>query len=175
MTGSGGLIEGLEPEAFRRMRRLAWAGAGLATVVFAVFVFVFSRYGGGFVDGLSGRVGEVVAARAIALADSGQPEAAAEVYAEALQAQFDDSQQRVWCYRRYGEVLMSLQRWTEAAEAFEGALAMNGRDWPSHRRLCETLRKQGLEGAVREAAERWKKAAAGVDEREVESAEKYLN
>lgn len=174
MTESAGLAGGIEEGWFRRIGRLSLLVAVALTIVFASCVYVFSRYGGGFVDSLGWRVGEVVAARARSMADSGQPEAAAKLYADALRAEFDDPQQRVWCYRRYGELLMELQRWSEAAEAFEGALALNSKDWPSHRHLCESLKEQGLSAEVRDAARRWQQAAAGIHEEEVKSAERYL-
>lgn len=174
MTHPTGLIGAIDEGRFRRIRRASLLAALVLTVLFTAFVYTFSRYGGGFVDSLSSRVGEVVAARAKSLADSGQPEAAAKVYADALEAKFDDPQQRVWCYRRYGETLMELQRWKQAAEAFQGALALNAKDWPSHRQLCEALEKQGLNEAVREAARQWKQTASGINEGEAKQAERYL-
>jgi len=174
VTPYAGLIGGMDEGRFRRVRRLSLLVGVILTVLFAASVYVFARHGGGFVDGLSARVGEVVAARAKSLADSGQPEAAAKVFVDALEAEFDDPQQRVWCYRRYGETLMALRRWSEAAEAFQGALAINIRDWPSHRQLCEVLKKQGLGESVRDAARRWQKAAGDANEEEAKSAERYL-
>ena len=174
MTQHPGLIAQIDEGRFRRVRRLSLLVVVILTVLFAVSVYLFAGHGGGFVDGLSGQVGEVVAARAKSLADSGQPEAAAKVFADALQAEFDDPQQRVWCYRRYGETLMQLDQWSDAAEAFKSALVLNEKDWPSHRQLCEALKKQGLDEAVRDAARRWQQAAGGNNKEQANSAERYL-
>ncbi len=173
MIQRAGLIGEFDESRLRRVRRLCLIIALILTAAFAAAVFLFARYGGGFVDSLSGRVGEVVAARAQSLADSGQPQAAANAYAEALRARFDDPQQQVWCYRRYGETLMELQQWQKAAEAFRGALALNPKDWPSHRRLCDALKKQGLMEPMRTAARDWLHQAAGNDV-QTKMAEQYL-
>jgi Flp pilus assembly protein TadD len=148
--------------------------AALLTVLFAVSVHLFARHGGPFVDSLSYRVGEVVAARAKSLADSGQPQLAAKVFQDALRAQFDDPRQRVWCYRRYGETLMQLDRWADAAETFNSALALNQKDWPSHRLLCEALKNLGRTQSLRDAARRWQNAATPINQQEVKAAQQYL-
>ena len=173
MTQDAGLIGGVDASLIRRVRRLSLLVALLLTVLFSGSVYVFGRYGGGFVDSLSGRVGEIVAARAKSLDDSGQLEAAANVFAEALKEKFDDPQQRFWTCRRYGETLMELQRWPDAAEAFRGALAINSKDWLSRRLLCEALKRHGRVEAMREAARSWQ-AAAGDNQEEAKRAEAYL-
>lgn len=174
MTECAGITGGIDEAQLRRVRRFSLFVAVILALLFAASVYLFSRHGGGFVDGLSSQVGEVVAARAKSLADSGQPEEAAKLYAAALRAEFENPQQRVWCYRRYGETLVELQRWNDAAEAFEAAIALNAKDWPSHRQLCEALKQQGLDEAVRNAARRWQQTATGINEAAVKSAERYL-
>lgn len=175
MTGENNLVEGVGPETFRRVRKAVWLTGALASLVFVIAVFAFSRFGGNYVNGLTDQLGDVLAVRGHALYDSGQMEAAAETYAKALRARvFHSSWHQHLCSRRYGEMMVSALKWQEAAKALQKAVELKSRDWRAYKLLCLALVAQGRQDGVRETAERWRNEADGISQGQVKLAEEFL-
>jgi tetratricopeptide (TPR) repeat protein len=86
----------------------------LLYAAFILSVYSFAKYGGSWVDDLDDRIGEIVAARASALAGAGREDEALALYEEALSLRFDEKRQRVFRSVDYARLLMKTRHFDEA-------------------------------------------------------------
>lgn len=139
--------------------RELWYLIGAVTLIswlgFVAFVYVYANYGQSWVDGLSDKVGEVVAARAQQLARSGDDYAAMQTYREALDSEFDDPRQRVLAHQRYTRLLLDARQPGEAAAVMKAALALDPDDGWNYVLYAQALERAERPEQLLELSSRW--------------------
>ena len=80
-TGAGEISSEADAKA---VRVFVWGSSAILSAAFVAFVYLYSTYGGPWVDRLDEQVGEIVAERARLLADAGFVEEALAEYRNAL-------------------------------------------------------------------------------------------
>lgn len=126
--------------------------AGAAFVVLTAAVCLFALFGQSLAERMSTRVGDIEAARARSLYESGLVENAIASYHKALAMKFDDPNQRRWALRRFGELLINEKRPEDAVPILKECLAAFPEDLPAHELYCQALERIGKSGELVDAA-----------------------
>jgi tetratricopeptide (TPR) repeat protein len=132
---------------------------GILFVVFVAGIYAYASFGGTFVNGLSGELGEVIAARGIAAQKTGQTDEAIAAFQMALQKGFTDPQQRLWTQERLTDELLQANRFPEAVDSAREALRLDGRNAKLHYQLSTALWKAKRLDEALAAAAAWLEAA----------------
>lgn len=131
---------------------------GLAAAALAVFtacVYLYGGFGEDYAAGLSGRIGEVVVQRAIALEKSGQLPEAMAAYRKGLAVPFDDPQQRAWALRRLADLLLRTKRHEEAIPVLGDAIKASPDDLVPYGLLATAYRRSGKHQEELDTAVAW--------------------
>ncbi|NUM56314.1 MAG: tetratricopeptide repeat protein [Candidatus Hydrogenedentes bacterium] len=139
----------------RTIRRWTWVLTVPAALAVLVAAWGYGRFGGTFVEGLSGAQGEVLAKRAKALAVSNDTMIALATYKVALEKPFDNTQQRQWARQEYAALLHASGQYDDAASVLQACLVDFPDDLQTWSSLSGALAAGTRYGELAATAERW--------------------
>jgi len=142
---------------FRRAFVTAFLLVGSA---FLTTTVAYARYGGPWVDRLETAVGEVMGARAVALARAGRTEEAIDAYRQALAAKFDNPELYKWRAGELATLLTGQARYDEALDAAVDLLDHDvGAAMAAFREIHDAVQKAALHDVGLQLSERFAQAA----------------
>lgn len=145
--------------ALRATQYAFWATFGAVYGLFVISAFAYARFGGPWVQQLSGSIGEAIAERAQGLDNAGRTEEAIEMYRQALAVGFDDPFQYLVTSDRFVDVLLREKRYEEAVIVTRETLTVNRESWRPYDQLHVALTALGRHQEALDAAQDWLKLA----------------
>lgn len=126
-----------------RFRRLLISISLLIFALFALMVYGYGQFGQELVSKINGSIGEQTASEALALQKAGQFDAAAAMYREALELEFDSAERRYRVLQRYANLLFDLGQIEQCLPLVRECVATDPNDMKNHYLLVKTLSQAG--------------------------------